>query len=566
MFAHIRRHQKWLWILVSVLTIVSFVWFFNPNQQYGVDGGGPGGVVGTLYGEPIKLAQYQDAYREAMLQHLFNYGEWPDSRGSSQFGQSLEQETRSRLFLIRKLKDLNIQVDESAVAEWIVTAFQDRETKQFNKDVYPRFIQQIEQRRLKEVDFQRYVRHQVGIQHLAAVAGSSGKLVTPQEAEQAFREENQKVDTKVARFSLTNYQAAVQATPEALAGFYTNRSSGYRLPERLQLSYVPFWSSNFLAKAEQTVAGLTNLSQQIDSIYLQRGPQFYADLNGQPMTADAAKAKIREEMLQEAAILEARRAAFAFATELEKIPVKPSNTNPAETLENLAAAKGLASQVTEPFTQFEGPQGLNLPEQFTRTAFMLTAEEPIVAEPVVGDSGVHVMSFKRKIPSELQPLEAIRDKVTQDYQRSETQRLAREAGSAFVNALTNGLAAGKTFDEIAQQAGVAAVDVAPFSKNSQDSIVNLPAQINPSSIRAVAFNLAEGKASSYLSSADGGYVVYVEKFIPATDEEVKAGLAGFTDTLRRRSAAQAFNNWFAKEMELAKLTLPGDEAGGQAAQ
>ena len=35
MFAHIRRHQKWLWLFISAAVIISFVWYFNPNQQMG---------------------------------------------------------------------------------------------------------------------------------------------------------------------------------------------------------------------------------------------------------------------------------------------------------------------------------------------------------------------------------------------------------------------------------------------------------------------------------------------------------------------------------------------------
>jgi hypothetical protein len=98
----------------------------------------------------------------------------------------------------------------------------------------------------------------------------------------------------VVVFSSSNYVSKVAVTPQAIAEYYTNSSARYRLPERIQLSYVPFPASNYLSQAEQRLASQTNLNQQLDALYEQRGPQFYTDAQGQPLTRDAAKARIRE--------------------------------------------------------------------------------------------------------------------------------------------------------------------------------------------------------------------------------------------------------------------------------
>ena len=79
-----------------------------------------------------------------------------------------------------------------------------------------------------------------------------------------------------------------------------------------------------------------------------------------------------------------------------------------------------------------------------------------------------------------------------------------------------------------------------------------------SSLRSTAFNLKEGQSSGYIPGRDGGYVAFVEKFIPAGDEDVKAGLASFLEELRRRHATEAFSDWMNKQMQSAKLTLAGD--------
>src|SRR6185295_6794643 len=111
---------------------------------------------------------------------------------------------------------------------------------------------------------------------------------------------------------------------------------------------------NYLTKADERLAAETNLNQRVDAVYLQRGPSFYTDPSGQPLTADAAKARIREDMRKEVALSESRKEAFAFANALADVPAKTNIANPAETLENFAAAKGLKAEVTEPFTQMQG--------------------------------------------------------------------------------------------------------------------------------------------------------------------------------------------------------------------
>lgn len=559
MFAHIRRHQKWLWIFISAAVIISFVWYFNPNQQMGGGGGDSQSVVGSMYGEPIKMSHYNDARAEALLHYYFSNGNWPENDEFSRQMKPVEREARNRLFLTRKLKDFDIKVDDKAAADWIMTAFRDPQTKQYQYQFVQRFLENIRSRGLSEQDFERYVRHQVGIQHLAAVAGASGKLVPPQEAERVLREERERIDTKVVLFSLSNYVAKVQATTEAIGTYYTNASARYALPERVQLTYVAFPASNYLAQADQTLSKETNFTQQVDAIYQQRGAQFYTDLDGNPMTPEAAKQRIRDEIQKSFALREANKAAYEFAADLDKVQVNPANPNPAEPLENLAGTKGLAAQVTEPFSQFQGPQNLNVPNQFTQVAFQLTPQEPIVQEPIAGEDAVYVISFKRRLPREVQSLETVQAQVTEDYKRNEGMKLAREAALAFVTAATNALAGGGQLEAVAQQLGLTVTDVPPILRQqSRESTEALPAGVEAGSLRSAVSDLSEGQLSSYSPTREGGFVALAEKVLPPTEEEVKKDLPQFAQDFRRRNAAESFSAWFGKEMQLAQLSIPGD--------
>ena len=102
---------------------------------------------------------------------------------------------------------------------------------------------------LKLDDFERFVRHYMGMQELIATVGLDGRLVTPQELRDVYRRENQEVATEAVFFSWSNYLASVTAPPEAISQFYSNRLSVYRLHDRVQVSYVRFDLTNFQAEA-----------------------------------------------------------------------------------------------------------------------------------------------------------------------------------------------------------------------------------------------------------------------------------------------------------------------------
>lgn len=549
-------------MVISTAVIISFVWYFNPQSRYSRKYGLRGGSdepVGSVYGEPIPRSKFMEVRSEAYLAHLFQYGEWPRNDEGSRRLALVDQEIRRRLIFLHKLKDYNIDVSDDAVADWIVTtpAFKDPQTKSFKKEGYESFIANLPKQGLTKEDFERFARHQIGIQHLAAMVAVPGKLVTPQEAESTWREENQKADTKIVLFNSSNYLAQVEVKPEAITNFYNLRGSSYRLPERVQVSYVVFPSSNYFPQAEQLLAKETNLTQQIDAMYAQRGPNFYTDADRQIMTPEAAKAKIRQEVLEDAAKVEARRAANGF---LEKV-LLATNIPAADRIEQVAQQNGLKASLSEPFGQFEPPKGLNVPDQFSKVAFMLSPAEPIYEEPIVGEDAVYAVGFKRRIESQMPPLASVQDKVVEDYRRTESQRLARQAGLAFATAATNAIAGGKNFDQAAQEAGLSVIDIAPFSHEAR-AIPEVEGKADASDVRTTAFSTKPGQASNFRPSREGGYVLFVEKIIPAAEDELKKDLPTFVEELRRRRGSDEFQNWFAKEMMAARVTLAGDKKGG----
>src|SRR5205814_73579 len=108
------------------------------------------------------------------------------------------------------------------------------------------------------------------------------RLITPQEAETQYRRENQQVAADAVFFNASNYVAKVNLDPANITRHYSNQMQNFRVPETVQVSYVAFPATNYLADADKVIAGVTNLSQMIDQQYAQRGTNFYTDASGQP--------------------------------------------------------------------------------------------------------------------------------------------------------------------------------------------------------------------------------------------------------------------------------------------
>src|ERR1051325_10037387 len=121
MFGSFRRHQKWIWILGVLVIIPSFVIFFSPNASWKAPGRSQdsfsivNGKPIRINGQPISRDEFDRAHIEAVLGNFFRSGgKWPDADEVSK--ESLEHDTIIRVFMLHKLKDLDIQVSEQAVA------------------------------------------------------------------------------------------------------------------------------------------------------------------------------------------------------------------------------------------------------------------------------------------------------------------------------------------------------------------------------------------------------------------------------------------------------------------
>ncbi len=550
MFGTIRRHQNWLWIIIITITILSFVIFFSPNVNLSGMGGRTAKVdYGSIDGKPITEAEFYDAYREAHLNQFFQSGgQWPGKDAAAD--ERLRNAAVSRVFLMKKVNEFDIKVSDDAVARLT----RERLGRELADNISRFVAEYLRKEGVTMQDLDSYLRHEAAIQQLVSVAAASARLLNPTEAEKLYKSENETMKAQVATFWGSNYLDKVTVTNGALGQYFTNQMANYRIPERIQIDYVAFPLTNYLAEADKLLAQRTNLNAAIDQEYAQKGADAFKNEKGEKLSEADAKARLKEEIRRNFALSEAHRKANDFATDLYN-----TNATSAATFEKLAAGSGLEVKVTPPFDRTKGLEDTDLPQTFKAQAFELTDQAPVSVRPLISSNAVYVMALKQRLPSLMQNFDQVKDKVTADYKLERALQLARQEGQTFATTVTNALKQGKPFEDLAKAANAKVVSIPEFSA-STSSLTNIDERINFRTLHNFASDLKKGQASQFIPTADGGMVIYMQDRIPVPEDKVKEHLPEFLSRLRLYRQNEAFNQWFRKEAEEAHLTFPKKES------
>lgn len=541
MIGILRKYQQSLWWIVAIVVIASVLVFFQPGQ-----GGARGALnrnLPTLYGKPLLPEQVQEADRQARLAAIVRFG-GEDSPEARKAGFNHVQETYQRLLLKAKIRDLGIRVDDAAVANWIRENLKDPKTGALD---YTGFINRVlVPRNYSAVEFEEYIRQDLSLRHLIDVVGVSAELVTPREAEGDFRQEYEQASASIVIVSSSNYLAGISSETPVLQQFFTNHLGEYRIPERFVVSYVRWEGTNYLATAEAEMEKIPGIAGKLEQYYTERGADTFKDENGAVLTKEAALNMIRKQ----SALAEANRAASAAARDFanELYAMEPAA---ADNLAKLAEKKGLHLSQSAPFTEFGVVQGLEDFPRLGQDVAKLTPEQPF-SRPLEGARGAIVVSLQGRLPFEIPPFSSVENRVRDDHRRFAAREAARNAGMAFAAAVTNGLAHGGNFRELADASKLTTIDLSPFSIAS-DSIVGLPENINPNQVKDTVFNLKPGTSSRFVPTADGGFIAFLKALNPVEESLVKAGLNSYVEDIRRRRRQEVIEAWLRHEMQSSGL-------------
>jgi hypothetical protein len=548
MFRFFRKHS-WILIATLSLTIISFVVFMGNRGMSGAGRGEGGGDYGMIYGHTISADLFEQVKREFFISYFEQTGEWPD-KNPNVTPLQLEQQVYEYVLMQLKAQDLGIHVGNEEAASGADQLLRSPPLMRLFGTSQPvpaaQFVQQVlGPERLTAADFERSVRAKIAINQLVDVLGLPGALTTPQEASALYDREYQQVSAQAVFLSASNYIAQTDVTPAAVAQFYTNNMAAYREPDRVQVKYVVFNGSNYLAQSKAELAK-TNFEETVESIYEKYGttPEFAGE-----KSPDATKDKIRDYLIKHRALADAESQANDFVAALYAMnPVTPDN------LATLAGQKNMPVFTSAPFSESTGPEDFDAPEALAKKAFELNSDSPYTG-PIPGSDAVYVIALARQLPSSIPSLTDISDRVKRDLETAEGVALAQQAGTNFYFMASLQMAIGKTFAQAARAKGLTPVILSPFSLSSSE-VPELGDHAELGQLKQAAFTTQPGKISHFVPTSDGGFVLYVESLLPV-DQSKKAGdFPQFLVQVRRARQNEAFNLWLNTELNRELRNTP----------
>jgi len=407
------------------------------------------------------------------------------------------------------------------------------------------FVQQVlEPEHLGAADFERGVRTRVAINQLVTLLGLPGALITPQEAGSMYDSEYQEVSAQAVFFSASNYLADARLDATSLGEFFTNNMAAYREPDRVQVNYVVFNTSNFVAQSKAEWAK-TNFEDTVSAVYDRYATTEFAN----EKSPEAAKTKIREMLVNRRALQDAGAQANDFVAALYGMnPVQADN------LATLAKQKNLPVYISAPFGEDYGPQDFNAPTGFAKAAFQLNLDSPYNG-PIAGSDAIYVISLARQLPSEIPSLDSIHNRVTQDFLTAQAVALAQRNGTNFYFAAHVQTSLGQKFAKVAAGSQLSAVTLSPFSPSSTE-VPELADQNDLNQLKRAAFSTPPGRVSPFVPTADGGFVLYVQSLLPVDQTKKSTDFPKFLAEVRRARLNEAFNLWINTELNREIRTTP----------
>lgn len=452
MFTTIRKHQRWLMLVIAILTVIAFAFLYNTTdlERVGVN------TVAKIYGRSVMQVDVEKALRNYQL--AIALGQLDLVRELAGAAQSEEEAAENFIWNLMVLQHesaaLGIEPGLQAIVNRIKALPVFQTHGEFDPLKYSAFMQeQLAPRGFSERQLELLIKDTLRLEGVRNLVGVPAVLFKDQT--EMIRSRLAPLDVEVIRFGGEADTKMLEVTDEELHAAFDAKKEALQMPEKRTIRYVAF----VLSEAEKE-----------------------------------SKDKARIEALQK---LSAATGDFAQALSDQSQP-----------LEEAARAKGLEARTTALFTKGGAVEGT--PADLER-AVISAAADAAFRLPAVGALEITQLGNEGYAVIELESVQAARPLTFEEAQNDLRGALSAVKRSQAVQAaadkalaeIREQLAAGKSFHEAAQATGVQVETLKGLSILSGDSS---PGQRQ---ILVAALDLPVGTLGKFVPEAPGGFAVYV---------------------------------------------------------
>jgi hypothetical protein len=234
MFTTIRKHQRWLMVLIAFLTIIAFAFLYNTTEMDRVGSN----IVARIYGREVMTVDVERAIR--VYQLALALGQFDLVRDLSGQAQTEDEAANNFIWnlmvLQHEARALGVEPDNQAVVDRIKTLPVFQTEGQFDPLKYANFMQeQLAPRGFTERQLEDVIKDSLRLAGVKALVQSPAVLL-PGEVEPALQRVAP-VDVEVLRFDAAAVRG-ISVTEEELQKAFEEKKSTLQAPEKRSVRYV----------------------------------------------------------------------------------------------------------------------------------------------------------------------------------------------------------------------------------------------------------------------------------------------------------------------------------------
>ena len=500
MLAVIRKNQQVLMLIIAILTIVAFIWLYNPTDKFHKFGSND---VVSVYGRTIQRAEIDREVRGYSLSLGLGLTDFVQNLG----GMGANEEASlsdfiMNLFIVRhEAPLLGVQPTDDQVAGVIkgISLFQT--SGAFDPAKYATFLQeQLAPRGFTERQLEELVRDSLRVSALRQIITSPVAVGEGQVREAARM--YQPVTAQILRFDRDALSKDAAVTPQEVAAFYDQNKQGLVSRETRDVSYVVIG----LPAAQQKLEGkdrataLQNLADQVE----QTGKSIRAEIQ---KGADFAKAA-------------------------GKASLQPKK---ASAIERDGSQNGKDSGV---------------PDAVAAAAFRLQKTGEI-SDIIQDGNSFYIVTVEGVTPSHLLQLAEVSERITKLLKEEKATKALAESASKAVEKIRAAMTAGKSFAEAVKEAGVKTQQITGVTPS------DTKASQEQQGLASATLGLKEGELGPLQPAPWGAFAAYLEKRAPLTDAQWNEHRAALAKTLLTNEQELIFQEWLRASRGTAQIKMLG---------
>lgn len=499
MFTTLRKHQRWLMLVIAFLTIVAFAFLYNTTNMDRVGSN----MVARIYGRNVMQVDVERAVRNYQL--ALALGQFELVRNLAAQAQSENEAVDNFIWNLMVLQHeaaaLGVEPGTQAVVDRIKTLPVFQSNGAFDPAKYAAFVQeQLGPRGFTERQLEEVVKDALRLEGIKALVESPAMLL--KDETKPMIERMAPIDAEVIRFDAASVAKDVAAGDgEVKAAFEAKRAS-LNMPERRSVRYAAF----VLSPAQKDL-----------------------------------KDKARVEALQKIST-----ATGDFAQQL---------AGGGKSLAEAARAAGIDVR-TSPFFGPDGATGgalEGLDGEVVPAAASVAFRLPVIAGAFeivpVGEEGYAVIEVAEVQPARPMTFDEARADLRAGIISEKREKAVKAAADKALASIREQLAAGKTFAEAAK-----AARVKPTATKGL-SVFNEEATPADREVATTVMDLAPGTLSEFVPGPNGGFAAYVVSRGEPDAAAMARRLPMVEQGILQRKKMLLFLQWLVSARQAADLVI-----------